>query len=262
MLTIDFTGKVALVTGGAGGISSGIGRRFGDAGAKVYLADINDAKLKTIVEEMRKDGIDAVASHMDVTNEAEVKGVIDSIVANEGALDILCCASGVIYAKPYMDTTEAELLRCLSVNLVGTNNCCQAALRHMIPKRQGKIITIGSATSRMGSATLSHYSMSKFGIVGLTQSIALAVAAHNINVNGICPGFVNTEMMDIIFAENSRTSGVPVKEIAERYEQTNIPLKRFQTPQDIGEAACFLASDLAHNITGQCLNVCGAMRLN
>ncbi|NLW78654.1 MAG: SDR family oxidoreductase [Ruminococcaceae bacterium] len=261
MVGIDFTGKIALVTGGGGGIPGGVARRYADAGAKVYLTDVSPEKLEAAAAKMRADGLEVITEKMDVTDEAEVIGVIDGIVQKEGRLDILLNGAGILYAKPYMETTREEFERTLDINLVGMHTCTQAALKHMIPRRYGKIVNICSASTRMGSPIIAHYSSSKFGTMGLTQSVALAVAEHSINVNGICPGLVRTDIFDILYADRAKKAGKTMDEYAEVVAQ-GIPMKRLQSAEDIGNAALFLASDLAFNISGQCLNVCGAMRMN
>jgi NAD(P)-dependent dehydrogenase (short-subunit alcohol dehydrogenase family) len=261
MVKIDLDGKIALVTGAGGGIPGGVARRYGNAGARVYLTDVSQQKLEAAADSLRKDGVDLVEKILDVTDETAVKSVIGEIIEKEGKLDILCNGAGILYSKPYMKTTRDEFVRTLDINLVGMHNCCQAALVHMIEKRYGKIVNICSASTRMGSPVISHYSASKFGTMGLTQSIALAVAEYGVNVNGICPGLVRTEIFDILFKDRAEKAGRTMDEQAE-FVASTIPLKRLQTPEDIGNAALFLSSELAFNITGQCLNVCGAMRLN
>ena len=136
----------------------------------------------------------------------------------------------------------------------------------MVPRKQGKIVNIQSASSREGSAICSHYSSSKFGVMGLTQSIALAVAKEGINVNGICPGLIVTglgnqqgsNLWDVI----SKSTGQPREAVLKSLVEKNVPMGRYQTPEDVGYAALFLCSDYAQNITGQSLNVDGGMRLN
>lgn len=261
MITIDLNGKNVLITGGGGGIAAGIARQYALAGADVYITDISEEKLSSTASALQKDGLSIKTRQMDVTDEENVCSVIDQIVKDDGKLDILVNGAGIMYQKPYMETTTQELLRTLNINLVGMDICCRAALKDMIQKRSGKIINICSAASRLGVANLAHYSESKFGAMGLTQAVALAVAEYGINVNGLCPGFVKTELFDIFYRDEAEKNHKKIEDYIEVTAQ-NIPLHRLQTPEDVGNAAVFLSSDMAVNITGQLLNVCGGMRLN
>lgn len=265
MINIDMTGKITLVTGAGGGIGGGVAEVFARAGSKVYVADLYLENAQKKVDEIRKEGFLAEAVKMDVTNKEEIYAVIDKIVADNGKIDNVITSAGAIYNKPYMTTTDEELRFLLEINLVGVNNTCQAALKHMIQRKEGKIVNVQSASSRQGSGIWSHYSASKFGVMGLTQSIALAVAKDNINVNGICPGLVVTDLGEqqnsSIISLLMKTKNQTREEVLEGM-RVGIPMQRFQSAEDMGNACLFLCSDLAKNITGQSLNVDGAMRLN
>jgi len=265
MISIDMTGKVTLITGAGGGIGGGIADVFAKAGAKVYVADLElqDAQVKA--EQLRKEGFNAEAVRLDVTKKEEIYAVMDMIVNENGKIDHLINCAGIAYSKPYMESTDDEFRKMLEVNLLGVNNCCQAALKHMISKKEGKIVNILSASSRQGSDFYTHYSASKFGALGLTQSIGLAVARHNINVNGICPGLIITKIGEkqggSLTQQMAKYSGKP-EEMMQENLRRSIPMRRFQTGDDIGHTSLFLCSDLARNITCQAINVCGGMRMN
>jgi NAD(P)-dependent dehydrogenase (short-subunit alcohol dehydrogenase family) len=164
-----------------------------------------------------------------------------------------------------MESSEDEFCKTLEVNLIGADNCCHAVLQQMIPRKEGKIVNILSASSREGSDFFTHYSASKFGLMGLTQGIGLSAAKHNINVNGICPGIIETRIGEKqgggLVQQMSKYSGKPQEQMRESIRRT-IPLRRFQTGEDIGHMALFLCCDLAKNITCQAINVCGGMRMN
>lgn len=265
MIEIDMTGKVTLVTGAAGGIGGGIADIFAKAGAKVYVADLEleDARAKS--GQINASGWLAEAVRLDVTKKDEIIAVIDHIVKENGKIDHLINCAGIAYNKPYMESSDEEFRKTLEINLVGVNNCCQAVLKQMIPRKEGKIVNILSASSRQGSDFFTHYSSSKFGLMGLTQGIGLAAARHNINVNGICPGIIETRIGEKqgggLVEQMARYSGKPEEQMKENIRRT-IPLRRFQTGEDIGHLALFLCSDLAQNITCQAINVCGGMRMN
>lgn len=259
------TGKSTLVTGAGGGIGAGIADVFAKAGANVYVADLDLATAEETAEAIKKNGLLAKAVELDVTSKEQIHEVVDKIVKDNGRIDHLINNAGIAYSGLYMESTEDQFRRTLEVNLIGVNNCCKAALTHMIPNREGKIVNILSASSRQGGDFYAHYSSSKFGALGLTQSIGLAVARHNINVNGICPGLIMTNIGEKqgggLVEKMSKISGRSEEQLREGLKK-GIPLRRFQTGEDIGNMSLFLCSDLAQNITCQAFNVCGGMRMN
>lgn len=265
MIGIDMTGRVTLITGAGGGIGGSIADVFARAGAKVYVADLEGDDARAKASQIKADGFLAEAVKLDVTRKAEIDDVIGRIAQDNGKIDHLVTSAGILYCKPYMEATEDEFRKLLEVNLVGLSNCCQAALTHMIPRREGKIVNILSASSRQGSDFYTQYSASKFGALGLTQSIGLAASRHNINVNGICPGVIETNIGKKqdggMVSQMGKYSGKPEVELRESIRKT-IPLRRFQDGEDIGYMALFLCSELARNITCQAINVCGGMRMN
>ncbi len=265
MIGMDMTGKVTLVTGAGGGIGGGIADVFAKAGSKVYVADLEleDARVKA--EQLKAEGWLARAVQLDVTKKDSIHAVIESIVNESGQIDHLINCAGIGYNKPYMESSDDEFRKTLEVNLIGANNCCQAVMKQMIPRKEGKIVNILSASSRQGSDFFTHYSSSKFGLLGLTQGIGMAAARHNINVNGICPGIIETQIGEKqgggLVKQMAKYSGKPEEQLKESIRKS-IPLRRFQTGVDIGYTALFLCSDLARNITCQAINVCGGMRMN
>lgn len=265
MIGIDMAGKVTLVTGAGGGIGGGIADVFAKAGSKVYVADMEFEDAKAKADQIKNQGLLAEAARLDVTNKDDIYALIDRIVRENGKIDHLINCAGIAYSKPYMESNDDEFHKTLEVNLIGVNNCCQAVLKQMIPRKEGKIVNILSASSRQGSDFYTHYSSSKFGLLGLTQGIGMAAAKHNINVNGICPGIIETKIGEKqgggLVRQMAKYSGKPEELLKEGIRKT-IPLRRFQTGEDIGYMALFLCSDLARNITGQAINVCGGMRMN
>jgi NAD(P)-dependent dehydrogenase (short-subunit alcohol dehydrogenase family) len=265
MIGIDMTGKVTLATGAGGGIGGGIADVFAKAGSKVYVADLEleDARVKA--GQLKAEGLLAEAVQLDVTKKDDIYALIDRIVKENGKIDHLINCAGIAYSKPYMESSDDEFRKTLEVNLIGVSNCCQAVLQQMIPRKEGKIVNILSASSRQGSDFYTHYSSSKFGAMGLTQGVGLAAAKHNINVNGICPGIIETKIGEKqgggLTQQMAKYSGKPEELMRESIRKT-IPLRRFQTGEDIGHMALFLCSDLAKNITCQAMNVCGGMRMN
>lgn len=259
------TGTATLITGAGGGIGGGIADVFAKAGAKVYVADLELEDAQAKAAQIKNVGFTAEAVRLDVTKKDDIYALIDRIVKENGKIDHLVNCAGIAYSKPYMESTDEEFRKILEVNLIGVNNCCQAALVHMIPRKEGKIVNILSASSRQGGDFYTHYSASKFGAMGLTQSIGLAAARHNINVNGICPGLILTKIGEKqgggLVQQMAKYSGKPEEQMQDNLKKT-IPMRRFQTGEDIGNMSLFLCSDLAKNITCQAINVCGGMRMN
>ena len=214
-----------------------------------------------MVEKLAEEDLHIIGEKINVTDENAVDALIDRIVKDNGKIDVLCHAAGIIYAKPYMETTVEELRRTLEINVVGMDVCCRSVLKHMIPEKAGKIVVICSAASREGKPNLAHYTASKFGDHGLLQSIALSVAEYGINVNGLCPGFVMSDMFYKFYGEQKEREGKDWSYYEEQTKQS-LPMRRFQTGEDVGNAAVFLSSEMSCNITGQLLNVDGAMHLN
>ncbi|NLW79035.1 MAG: SDR family oxidoreductase [Ruminococcaceae bacterium] len=261
MISIDFSGKNVLLTGAGGGIGAGIARAYAKAGAHVHMSDLKMEMMDGVVAEFKAAGYSYTAHPLDVTNEAMVQKLVDDIVAKDGKLDILCCCAGINVQKPYMMITSEEFDRVLAVNLVGMHKCIQAALKHMMPRGEGKIVNIASDSTRKGTPIMTPYSASKFGVQSLTQSVALTAAASNINVNAICPGLLETAMGEELYEMMETLQGVPREQMRQAM-LSSMPLGRFQVPDDIGNAAVFLSSDLAVNITGQALNVNGGRSMN
>lgn len=265
MIGIDMTGRVSLVTGAGGGIGGGIADVFAKAGSLVYVADLELEDAKAKAHQITVQGFLARAVRLDVTKKSDIDALVDQIITENGKIDHLINCAGIAYSKPYMESSEDEFRKTLEVNLIGVNNCCQAVLKQMIPRKEGKIVNILSASSRQGSDFYTHYSSSKFGALGLTQGIGMAAARHNINVNGICPGIIETRIGEkqggSLTQQMSKYSGKPLEQMRESIRKT-IPLRRFQSGEDIGYTALFLCSDLAKNITCQAINVCGGMRMN
>ncbi|MBR2743136.1 MAG: SDR family oxidoreductase [Clostridia bacterium] len=266
MVSIDMSGKNVLITGAGGGIGGGIADVFAKAGAKVYVADWKFENAQRKADEIKAAGGEAIPLMLDVTKKDDIYAAVDKIAAEDGRIDNLVTCAGAMYNVPYMKTTEEQLRTLLEINLISVNNTCQAVLRHMIPRKEGKIVNVQSSASREGHPLCAHYAASKFGVMGLTQSIALSVTGDNINVNGLCPGFIDTQLGA---QQNSNLWDVLMKNWGKSKEEMmsvlvarDIPMQRLQTPEDIGYAALFLCSDMAKNITAQSLNIDGGMKLD
>jgi 3-oxoacyl-[acyl-carrier protein] reductase len=240
--------KVALVTGASGGIGKAIAIACAKEGATVAIHyNGNQAKAEAVKAEIEGFGGKAEVFQCNVADFNETKALIQSVKKTFGRIDILVNNAGITRDGLLMAMSEDDFDNVIDTNLKGTFNCIRFASRIMMKQRYGRIINITSVSGVAGNAGQANYSSSKAGIIGLTKSVAKELASRNITSNAIAPGFVDTEMTEVLSEE--------VKENAKKM----IPLGRFANPEDIANAAVFLASDKASYITGQVLLVDGGM---
>jgi len=259
----------ALVTGGASGLGSGISTVLAERGADVAVVDINLVGARTVADSLVDLGRKSKAYQADVTSRKQLQAVVDAIVQDFGGIDILVNAAGVIGAAGWEDSATAreEDWDCVfDVNVKGTVLTSEVVAEHMKRRRSGKIVNIASQAARGGSRGGGAYGASKAAVVHLTQSFALDLAPHNVNVNVVCPGTIWTPMWERI-AERTRRSNPSKRDLTTRqiFDEAILarcPLQREQTPEDIGKTVAFFASDDAYNITGQSLNVNGGTVMN
>ncbi len=267
---MQLSSKVAVITGGARGLGRGIAAVMAERGAAIAAADIDSEGARRSAQEIAAaSGRDARAYGVDVTSQSDLADMAAAVIADFGRIDILVNAAGVIGADGFEDAAgsrEADWDITFDVNVKGTALAIDAVSPHMRARRSGKIINIASHAGRGGGKGGGAYGASKAAVIHLTQSYALDLAPHNINVNVICPGSVWTPMWERIAVRTRRndpaSAGLSPREIFERMIRERCPLGREQTPEDIGKAAAFFASDDALNITGQSLNVNGGTRMN
>ena len=244
MTAFDLTGKVALVTGGNGGIGLGMAKGLTDAGASVMVAGRDGDKNSHAVKALGGSA-DAVAA--DMAEESGVKAVVDATVKKFGRLDILVNNAGINIRKSPQDYALEEWHRVLNINLTSLFVCCQAAYPHL-KVRGGKIINIGSMMSIFGASFAAPYGASKGGVVQLTKSLASAWAMDNIQVNAVLPGWIDTELTK---GAREQVSGLNEKVLA------RTPAGRWGVPQDMAGIAVFLASPASDFITGTAIPVDG-----
>lgn len=249
--------KVAVVTGGAQGIGRAICLRFAQEGAAVVVADLNEASATAVTTEITASGGQATAAAVDVRDQVQVQRLIETSVASFGGVDILVNNAGVGKIIPFMDTTEADWDFMFDVNCKGLLWTSQAVAKQMIAQgRGGKIINLASQAGRRGEALVLAYCASKACVISMTQSMALALAPHKINVNALAPGIVDTPFWDEVDKQFAKLLNMEVGE-PKRTFSAQIPLGRIEQPEDVAGAAVFLASSDADYITQQCLNVDG-----
>jgi len=247
-----FADKVAMVTGGGRGIGKAIAVRLAQEGAKVVVVDKNEETLTNTVEGIKESGGQAVAIVADVTRGEEVRRMVKTAIEQFGKIDILVNNVGLFTFEPFLDTTEEVWDNLLAINLKSTLLCSQAVLEDMIRKRYGKIVNISSDAAKMGVTAQASYTAAKAGVMGLTRTLAREMARHNINVNCVCPGLVDTEL-------TAELTGL-APEIREKMIKA-IPFRRMAQPEEVAAAVCFLASDDAGYITGQALSVNGGQSM-
>lgn len=257
-----FVNKVVVVTGAAHGIGRGIAERFAGEGASVILVDRNPSVRDTAAQ-IATTGPEALGLTADVTSKDDVDAVFATVRERHGTVHILINNAGVITISKLEDLTLQDWNRVLAVNTTGAFLCAQAAVALMRERGGGgRILNAASGQARQGFIYTPHYAASKFGVIGLTQSLAKELARDQITVNAYCPGIIGSDMWDYNDREWGRLLGeyAPGELMAEWV--AGIPLGRAGTNDDIASLLVFLASDEAAYITGQAINVDGGMFMN
>ena len=243
----ELDGKVAIVTGGAGGIGRHISLAFAKAGAKVVVASRNQERIDGMAEEIVGLGGEALAVAADITDPDRVEALMERTCGEFGRIDVLVNnAGGGSRMRPPEETPYDEWVRLVDFNLTGTFLCCIAAGKRMIAARRGNIINISSVAGTKGNPYMLHYSAAKAGVISLTNNLAFCWAQHNINVNCIAPGLIATEAM-------KRYGAIPS---ATREDGSAVPhLELPPGPEAVASLAQYLASDAAASLTGELLPV-------
>ena len=247
--------RVAIVTGGAGGIGTAIARAFVDEGARVVLADrdANAAKRATAAL-----GAAAIPFAVDVTRESEVQALAQHALSQLGRIDILVNNAGIICKAYVKDMTEETWDAVVDVNLKATFFCSKSVLPAMMAARKGRIVNIASIAGKVGEPTASAYSAAKWGVLGFTRSLALEVAPYDILVNAICPGPIPTELGKQGWRDGADVQGVTLDAVMARVNARS-PLGRLGTTGQVARMALFVASDDCDFTTGSAFNVDGGI---
>jgi meso-butanediol dehydrogenase / (S,S)-butanediol dehydrogenase / diacetyl reductase len=267
--------RVAVVTGAGGGLGQGICLSLAREGARIVSSSLNLELAEDTAAKVRETGGKAIALQTDVRSKQACQALIDKSLKDMGKIDILVCCAGVAgigqkpgSTKPLVleQITEDELNLTIDVNIKGLFFCNQAIIPYFKERKEGKIINISSVGGRKGTEHDPVYSVTKAGVIVLTQSVALQLAHYNINVNTICPGIIWTPMWKTaatMFASQVPDfKGLEPEQVFGAVVKHMIPMGRPQMPEDVGNAVVFLSSDEAKEITGQALNVDGGSVFN
>jgi meso-butanediol dehydrogenase/(S,S)-butanediol dehydrogenase/diacetyl reductase len=250
-------GKVVLVTGGASGTGAGIAQIFAQFGSKVAIGDLHKEPAEALAKELAPiggNGNGVLGIQLDVTDRASTDDAVSRIEAELGPIDVLVNNAGVSSAAAFLDITDEEFSRLINVNLRGVFVVTQRVLPGMLERGNGRVINISSTAGKEGLPGLAHYCASKFAVIGVTQSLAKEVATSGVTINAVCPGVVRSPLYD------DPDTGILRQMGESAWDQFigGIPLGRPQTPEDIGHACAYLASEYGANVTGEALNVSGA----
>jgi len=254
--------QVALVTGGAQGLGAAICLRLAHEGAHVVVADLNLEGAQRVAAQITSLARRAIAVPVNVTDEAQVKAMIDRAVEEFGRLDILVSNAGILIADAVDEFPADKWRAVIEINLVGYFLCAKHAARVMKAQRSGVIIQINSKSGKKGSYKNSAYAASKFGGIGLTQSIALEMAEYGVRVNAICPGNLldSPLWVDSLYAQYAKKWDITEEEVRQKYID-QVPMRRGCTYGDVTNVVVFLASGQSSYMTGQAINVTGGQEM-
>jgi len=253
--------RIALITGGNQGIGRSIALAFARAGAKVAIAARNEERLKTTLAELKLICADARAFPADVGDESQVRSVFEEIRTKFGCIDILVNNASIMGpTKKTAETTTAEWMEVLQINLLGTVFCCREALKLMAPAKRGVIINVASVAGKTGRILRSPYAASKAAVINLTHTLAVEYGPLGIRVNSVSPGTTEGERIRRVFAAKAESMGITIEE-AEQMRVRETPLARLVQPDEVAALVLFLASDDAGAMTGQAVNVTGGREM-
>ena len=240
--------KVALITGAARGIGKAIAKKFAENGYNVVINYVSaKTDIKTLTKEFEDLGVKALLVKADVSNKEEAEGLVNQTIEKFGKIDVLVNNAGITKDNLLMRMSEEDFEKVLDINLKGTFLITKFATKYMMKKRCGSIVNLASVVGVAGNAGQCNYSASKAGVIGFTKSIAKELASRNIRANAVAPGFIKTDMTDVL-SDN-------VKENI----NAQIPLKRMGTAEEVAKLVYFLGTAESSYITGQVINVDGGM---
>lgn len=247
----QLTDKVAVVTGAGQGIGRAIALTMARAGANVVVAEMVEERIAPVIAEIEGLGRKAIGVQVDVTRDVQVREMVAQAVKHLGRIDIMVNNAGTDIVKSVVDMTDAEWDLQIDVNLKGTFYCCRAAVPHMIERRRGAIVNLASVAGWVCYPKGAAYAAAKAGVMAFTRALAGEVAEHGIRVNAIAPGPIDTPLAHAVLDSMSEAQKQGLLD--------SVIMRRWGKPEEIAEAAAFLASDAASYVTGDTLSVSGGM---
>jgi 3-oxoacyl-[acyl-carrier protein] reductase len=239
-------GKVAIVTGAAAGIGAGVGRLFAAEGAHVFLVDLDGAGVKKLAAAVQAEGGSAFGFEADARDREAMAKVVDDAITRFGRIDVLINNAGIYPRQPFLEMTEEQWDTMQEINMKSVFHCSKLVMPHMVRQRAGAIVNLASVTFFTGLAPLTHYIASKGAIIGFTRALAREMGEHNVHVNCITPGAIETEGERKLMSKEQADTVMAVQS-----------LKRRIGPLDVARVCLFLSSELSDAMTGQTLNVDG-----
>lgn len=245
---LDIKGKVALVTGGSRGIGKEVAKKLASFGANLIInyTSREEAALET-KKEIEDFGVKCMVVKCDVSKSEEVNLMVDDVIKEFGQIDILVNNAGITRDRLLMRMKEEDFDKVIDINLKGVFNCTKAVSKPMMKKKFGKIINMSSVVGIVGNPGQANYCASKAGVIGFTKATAKELASRNININAIAPGFIDTDMTNVLSDDLKNTM------------LKSIPKNEFGKPEDVANVVAFLASSMSRYVTGQVINVDGGM---
>jgi NAD(P)-dependent dehydrogenase (short-subunit alcohol dehydrogenase family) len=243
-----FENQVAIITGGGRGIGAATARRLASEGAAVVVADVDPDQAEEVAHTIRADHGEALAVQVDVTSRSEIEKMLAAALARYDHADVLANIAGIATEAHFLQMTDEDWQRTLKVNLTGVFLCSQVVARHMVERGiDGRIVNMASTNGLVGEGDFAAYNASKFGVVGLTMTMAIDLAPYNIRVNSVCPGLIKTRLSQAL-RDNPEWAAEYLKKI---------PLHRFGEPDEVAAAVAYLASTDSGFITGHQLVIDG-----
>jgi len=256
---LQLEGKVALVTGGSSGIGRAMCEELSRHGADVCVCDVDAEGGEQTAQKVRELGRKSLFVPVDVRKSVEVGFAVEKTISQFGGIDILCNNAGVSLIRNTVDLDERDWDTHMEVNLKGVFLFSREVARYMVARgKGGRIINTASYLGKIGAPGLAHYCATKFGVVGFTQSLAAELGRHKITVNAVCPGDVDTPMMEREWKSHAEKHAISF-ELAKLENEKRMLLGRLEKPEDVAKLVVFLASDYAEYITAESINVSGGL---
>jgi len=252
-------GKRTVVTGGSRGIGRSIALAYAKEGADIFLVATNEEKLKSVKSEVEALGASADYTICDLADDTQVSAMFDKALKWRDGIDVWVNNAGIYNGKPFTRYSYEDIDRVMKVNVYSVFRAMQLALDHMGARGSGKIVNIASTAGKWESPNQAIYNTSKHAVVGMTRCAALEFAAKGVNVNAICPGLVDTDMLSTL-QTSAAALGVELEEM-QKMVLSRVPMGRFLAPEEIAHIAVYLGSSESDGMTGQTITISGGMRM-